>query len=551
MALESGALSLPMICENRLIPDLNHQLVGEHGYLGGFIETLANILDTGCAVAGDHVAVDSWEGRLTFKDVDQYSNALAITLAERFNIRRGDRVAILAEKSIAIVVVAVAVWKAGAIYMPIDVNNSPIRTRTILEATQPGLIISSERTLKRYEAVHSDIPSLAYEEILRLEPMTLSRSTLPVVQASDIAAIIHTSGSTGVPKGVMLSHGSMAAYFINHNVYLRYDVAACGMNNGPFHFDVSIQDTFLPLSFGSRVVFHQGSFIGPLLMKTIREKRVTHLVVMSSVLDIISQEPACIEDLRGGALKLLVTGGELCDPKLINRWKLALPELRILYGYGPTECNSLCTTHEIVEADIGRTKPYPIGRPFNGVGALLLDDQWREIQTPNVSGVLALAGPQLMAGYWGRPDLTSQVTRVINDRTYYVTGDYCFRDDNGDYHFVGRTDTEVKIRGHRINLNEVRYALLSEPNIRYAQVGAADVGASKHIYAFVYAGPDIQLFHQDILKSLSQKLPPYMLPTYIKIAKDLEMTTTDKVNERGIDTEMHRVIAETPDAYFI
>jgi len=515
------------------------------------METLAAILDTGRAVADDHIAIDSWEGQLTYKEVEQCSNALAIVLVERFNIHRGDRVAILAEKSIALIAAAVAIWKVGAIYMPIDVNNPPLRTRTILETTRPRLIISSERALERYDAGRGDIPSLSYEAITQLEPATLPRSRRWLVRSDDIATIIHTSGSTGVPKGVMLSHSSMAAYFTNHNDHLRFDVAACGMNNGPFHFDVSIQDTFLPLSFGSRVVFHQGSFIGPLLMRTIREKKVTHLVVMSSVLDVISQEPECIEELRGSSLKVLVTGGELCDPKLINKWKLTLPSLRILYGYGPTECNSLCLTHEIVDAEVGRTKPYPIGRPFKGVGVVLLDDQGREIKTANTTGILAVTGAQLMAGYWARPDLTERVTKEINGQTYYVTGDHCLRDDNNDYHFVGRIDTEVKIRGHRIDLNEVRYAVLSELNVRYAQVGTVKVGADSYIYVFAYGGPGVQLLHQDILKSLNQKLPSYMLPTYIKIAKDLEMTTTDKVNERSIDAEICRAIAMRPDVRFI
>lgn len=515
------------------------------------MKTLANILETGCAAGDGHIAIDSWDRALSFSELDQRSNAVAAALLRDFHLKRGERVAIVADKSVALVVAAVGIWKAGAIYMPVDINNSPGRTRTILDSTAPGVVISSERILKRDQAVLGNAPHLSYEALLQLEPEALAAADRPDVTPGDIATIIHTSGSTGAPKGAMLSHGSMVEYFKNHNGHLRFNSDTCGMNNGPFHFDVSIQDTFLPLSFGSRVVFHQGSFIGPLLMKTIRQKRVTHLVVMSSVLNVISQEPEYINDLRESALRCLVTGGELCDPKLINTWKLAIPDLRILYGYGPTECNSLCMNHEITAADLERTKPYPIGRPFSGVSAVLLDSEGHEIEAANVPGVLAIGGAQLMSGYWGRTDLTAKVMKTINGATYYVTGDHCYRDDTGDYHFVGRADTEVKIRGHRIDLNEIRYTILSEPSVRYAQVGTVEVNEHSHIYVFAHGVGGKQLLHQDLLNSLRRKLPPYMLPTYIKISKDLELTTTNKVNERVIDAEMRRTIGEHPDVRFI
>jgi len=513
------------------------------------MKTLSAILDHGLVAHPNAAALVHASRSTSFAELERWSNGIARHLRDELGVRAGDRVVVLAEKAPVIVPVAIAIWKAGAVYVPLDVNNPPERARHILQRIEPRVVVSSERRLAEAQELAPEVPRLSYERAQEL-PARSERAVVDVTGDSP-AIIIHTSGSTGYPKGAVLSHASVITYFENHNRFLRFGPESRGVCNGVFHFDVSIQDTFLPLYFGASVLFHADLFVSSVMLALLKRQRVTHLIAVSSVLELISRDQDALKRMAESELRTVVTGGEVCSPRLINNWLSTVPGLRVLYGYGPTECNSLCTTNEITQPELGRTSVYSIGKPFAGMRAVLLDDVGAVIEQPNTPGVLAMAGPQLMSGYFRDPEQTAQAFRTIDGERFYVTGDRCLRDEHGDYHFVGRSDSEVKIRGRRINLSEVRNALLAHAQVNYAAVGALELAGDTRIIAFVQVDEPSSFPEQELQRELERRVPSYMLPSNICLGAQVEKTSTDKVSDRKMIERARAHVIAAPDTRYI
>jgi amino acid adenylation domain-containing protein len=509
--------------------------------------SLAALLAAGVAKRPHEAAILNMQESYSFSELDQLSNAAACHLRETFGVRLGDRVLVLAHRALEIVPLAIAIWKAGAVYVPVDVASPPKRLEHILASIRPVLVVSGQQQLQQAGSSLAGLSTWSYEALTNLKGTPSNGPTWHAAGDDAPALIIHTSGSTGTPKGVVLSHDSVLTYLRNHNDVLGFDTGSRGINSGPFHFDVSIQDTFLPLYFAATVVFHGGLFVSAVMTSLIRNQRITHLIAVSSVLALISKDESRLATLRCSDLQVVVTGGEVCPPKLINRWLTAIPGIRVLYGYGPTEANSICTTHIISEPEIGRQEPYPIGLPFKGMKAILLDDNRGVIEGENKVGVLALSGPQLMLGYWRDPELTARVLLPWRGEAYYITGDRCFRDTHSRYHFAGRRDTEVKIRGYRINLNEVRNALLDSEQVCLALVTTIEGDGETRIAGFVNTASVADFDEAALRRDLAQRVPDYMCPWYLCVSDTLARTSTDKVDETLLIARMRELVATHPN----
>jgi D-alanine--poly(phosphoribitol) ligase subunit 1 len=509
------------------------------------MNTLGALLKYGVSNRANDVALKRGTVSLTFLELERLARALAIVMMRDYHVTAGDRVIVVGERRLEVVVAAIAIWKCGAVYVPIDPADTGARSASIIASTAPKLICASRRVLEvGYLPVIYE--RLSFEDITNIRKR--GESSVEFGGENEAAVLMHTSGSTGKPKGVILTHHNVISYFSSHNSFLGVSPGCCVLSNGPFHFDVSIQDTFLPLFFGARAFMHSGLYVSSYMIDLLITEGITHMIIISSVLALISNDAEKFDRLRESTVSTICVGGEPCDPKLISKWMKLIPNLRLQYGYGPTEFTCVCLGKEITKPSAKGTVLYPIGKPFAGVKAALIDRENGELlDGPGQSGILALSGPQLMKGYWNDAEETARCVREVGKDKYYITGDICRLNESLEYCFIGRDDGEVKINGRRIHLNEIRDALLSLPLVTFAMVDVKEE-SEKHIVAVFCVGGEIK--HDAIEAEVRKLLPEYMVPNYWCLARELPTTSTGKADERALAAEAFAALALRPQSKF-
>ncbi|GHG36544.1 amino acid adenylation domain-containing protein [Streptomyces hydrogenans] len=485
---------------------------------------LGDLVRTAAAAWPDRPALHDGRLGLTFAELERRATTLAAWLAGQ-GVGPGDRVAILAEKSALVPVLAVAIWKCGAVYVPLDGTAPVPRLRGLLGRLDPRVVLA----LDDREPVAENGRWVGRTELDGILSGP-AREWPTVPHGPDATAyIIFTSGSTGEPKGVEITVANLVAYFGNHNEVLRFTPESRVFSLSPFHFDVSIEDTLLPLSLGAFVHQFRGMHAGAVMRAVITRERITHLIAVSTLLTMITEGGKHVTRENFPRLEMVMTGAEVCDPGVINVWKDGLPEVRVINVYGPTEATIVCVAHEIERVDPERVASYPIGRPLRGVVARIMDDG-TEVHEPDRVGELWIGGEQVMRGYYGQPEETARRVVEVDGVRHYRTGDLCSYDENGDIVFRGRNDDEVKLAGRRIHLGEIRQTVLSCPGVERAAVALVQ-RLGHDVIALVVMAPDRAVV-ADVEKRLAELLPSYMLPTVVAWSPELSVSSTGKTDEK-------------------
>ncbi len=474
----------------------------------------------------DRPAVQDGRVSLTFAELESQARAFGAWLSQQ-GVGAGDRVAILAEKSAIMPVLAIGGWKCGAVYVPLDAAQPAPRLRNLLGRLQPRVVIALDDR-------EPPVAGLRWVGRTQLDAILAGPAPdRPAVtqRPEDAAYIIFTSGSTGQPKGVEISIASLVAYFGNHNEVLRFTPDSRVFSLSPFHFDVSIEDTLLPLSLGAFVHQFRGVHAGAIMRAIIMRERITHLIAVSTLLTMITEGGRHVTRENFPSLEMVMTGAEVCDPGVINVWKTSLPDVRVINVYGPTEATIVCTAHEIEQADPGRVSSYPIGRPLRGVAARIVVDGV-EVHEHGRVGELWIGGEQVMRGYFDQPEETARRVVEVDGVRYYRTGDMCSYDEDGNIVFHGRNDDEVKLAGRRIHLGEIRQLVLGCPGVERAAV--ALVPRHGHdVIALVVMAPEPAVV-ADVEKRLVDLLPNYMRPTLVAWSPELTVSSTGKTDENRL-----------------
>lgn len=498
----------------------------------------------------EKLAIKDDRSAYTFRELFIATTVLAGQLIEQ-GIRKGDRVMVIAEKCAEMAIIGGAIWKTGAVYVPVDPSNPSARAAALFQSIEPALLIAPKPQSIQFD-LPSDYPVIYYHEVADSvnKPMP-EYLPIPEVNDKDLAYIIHTSGSTGKPKGVMIDHGSVVDYFYNHNQVLRFTGDSYCLSNAPFYFDVSIEDTFLPLSVGAAVYQYRGLPFGSIIRNLLLKEKITHLIAVSTILAIITGEGHQIDDLRNSALEMIMTGAEVCDVKVINAWKTVLPNARVINVYGPTETTIVCTAYVIEKADHTRKDFYPIGKPLQGVLTLLVDDNGNVIKDTGLQGELLVGGRQVMRGYWKDADATAKVLVKLGKDLYYKTGDICYYDDGGDLVFCGRNDDEIKLFGKRIHLLEVKNTLLADTRISNVAISSVNVNERPVLAAVITS---YQIHTRDdlaaIKKHLQHQLPAYMVPEYLAVIPDPMLSPTGKNAEKQLLAILQEAIGKTTSEFY-
>ncbi len=527
---------------------------------------LQQLLAEAAARQPQRPAVASEGCLLTYQELDRLSNKVARALL-RLGVTPGDRVAVLTPKSAAAAIGVYGVLKAGACYVPLD-SKAPVERLSYVAADSgAAVIVADDVTMPQAAALAERVPrlrdvlvaglpgcpgrpeaALAPASGAAIMPWTAvaAESEEPLAEEraieTDLAYILYTSGSTGTPKGVMISHR-------NSLTFVEWAAAAAGLSEqdrvcspAPLHFDLSVFDVFATCRAGACLaVLPDGAATFPAsITKWLSQERISVWYSVPSVLTLL----ACYGSLRQSDLSRLRTvifAGEVFPPKHLARLMAELPRPRYLNWYGPTETN-VCTAFE-VPADGAGAGPAPIGKACANTEVFAVTSDGRRVSRPGEEGELYVRGPSLMRGYWGQQAKTSEVLvpnplRASGDELVYRTGDLVTLEPAGNYVYLGRRDSMVKIRGYRVELGDVEAALYRHPAIREAAVlPVSDELLGSRLRAVIIADAGSNLTREDALDHCRQWLPSYMVPDVVEFREALPRTSTGKVDRAGLALE--------------
>jgi len=477
------------------------------------VTTQALATPAASAVVDDHET-------LTYAELERRANQLAHWLRRR-GVRADDRVAVALERSASLVVALLAVLKAGAAYVPIDPGYPAARIAGMLEDSGATLVLAGQADFSPGAIdLRANWPEIARESAADPDVS---------VDPAQLAYVIFTSGSTGRPKGVAVPHEAI----VNHMAWMRREFPLGAedavLQKTPISFDASVWEFWAPLLAGARLVLARpgGHHDPAYLAEAVRTHRITTLQLVPSVLEFFLEEAA---KAPCPSLRRLFAGGEALHPSLRTRSHAVLPGVPLVNLYGPAEV-TIDATWDVCAA----TGPVTLGRPIANLEAHVLDARMCPVP-PGVVGELYLGGAGLARGYLGRPDLTAE--RFVPHPTQpgarlYRTGDRVRALPEGDLLYLGRADTQVKIRGHRVEPGEVEAVLATHPDVaRAAVVARADQAALRLVAYVVPQRPAAD--PAAIREWLRARLPEALVPAVIVPLDTLPLTPGGKLDRRAL-----------------
>jgi amino acid adenylation domain-containing protein len=516
-------------------------------------------------------AVESASHLLTYRDLDRRSNKLARLLL-RLGVGTGDRVGILAAKSADAVVGVYGALKAGACYVPLDAKAPSGRLSHIVRDSGTAVIVANEATRSRAAALADAVPqqttvielsvpgrgerddaSVTAQGAAVMPWAAVAReSEDPLAEEraieTDLAYILYTSGSTGTPKGVMISHR-------NSLTFVEWAAAAAGLSEqdrvcspAPLHFDLSVFDVFATCRAAAcMTVLPDGAATFPQsIAKWLAAERVSVWYSVPSVLVLLARYGS-LQRLDLSGLRTVIFAGEVFPPRHLARLMAELPHARYLNWYGPTETN-VCTAFEVPAGWADAGGPVPIGKACANTEVFAVTSEGRRAARAGETGELYVRGPSVMRGYWGQQARTAEALvrnplRPEYDELVYRTGDLVTLEPGGNYAYLGRRDSMVKIRGYRVELGEVEATLYRHPAIREAAVlPVADELLGTRLRAVVTQdGADNNLTCENVLDHCRQWLPSYMVPDIVEFRDGLPRTSTGKVDRAGLAAEPRKL----------
>jgi amino acid adenylation domain-containing protein len=485
----------------------------------------------------ESVAVEDHSGRLTYGALNQQANRLAHQL-RRLNVGPEVRVGICLQPSSRMIVAVLSVLKAGGAYVPLSPDDPPQRLQHLLRDAQLGVLLTESSLRQVLPRVQPDV--LYLDADWDLVAGNDDSNPVPVAEPENAAYVIYTSGSTGTPKGVVVQYGSLLNYLLWVKETLLSGDIDCVPAVTSLGFDASLKQILGPLLVGGTVSVVAGFAADPgKSFAHIASYRRVALNCVPSVWQKILEE---IEENPGLAPQNLVQlwlGGESCSPELIERSLKALPGLKISNLYGPTEA----TANAVHAENITPQRLY-IGKPIANTTAFVLDLNLQPVPVETM-GELWIGGRGVTRGYQNDPALTAE--RFIPNpfaeqpgERLYRTGDRVRWRADGNLEFMGRVDSQVKLRGNRIELGEIEAALRSYPQVAQAAVLVREENShGKYLAAYVAPRAAAQPTVPELRSYLQQCLPKYMLPSAFVILPSLPVTASGKLDRRSLPVPNH------------
>ena len=519
------------LCSSRCL--LPHNEIQTIARLNPAIEVQAtqyavqNLFDQQVARTPDTVALIEGDTTTSYRVLQEDANQLANYLIQ-IGVKPGGKIGICLARSTRFVTAVLAVLKAGAIYVPLDLDYPPDRLAFMSEDSETLVVLSDNLS-------HAHLPDGIARLILLDETsgdIAACDDTSPdiTITVDHPAYIMYTSGSTGVPKGILIPHKAIVRLVINPD-YVSLDATETILMLAPVSFDASTFELWGSLLNGGQLAIMTDNLSSlEQIGRAIHGHCVTTMFLTSGLFHQLADE-----DLQALApLKQLLFGGEVMSVPHVGKIMQAHPDCTLIHCYGPTENTTFSSCYTVKEEDLAH-QPLPIGRPINGTQMVIVGPDLH-LCPIGVAGELCLGGVGLAMGYLNRPTLTAEQFipdpfSAVPGARLYRSGDLARILPSGLIEFVGRIDHQVKIRGFRIELAEIEVELTRHAQVREAVVLARlDTPGSKRLAAYVVAEPNTTLTSEILKQFLTKTLPSYMIPLAFVVLDELPLTANGKVD---------------------
>ncbi len=485
--------------------------------------TIVDLFEAQVEKTPDKIAVVFENQQLSYRELNEKSNQLANYLLSLKTDTNNCLVGICVERSLEMVIGLVGILKAGSAYVPLDPDYPLLRLQFMLEDSSVPVLLSQKHLLERLPASTANVVCLdsGWEEIANYSAENPVRRS----RAENLAYVIYTSGSTGVPKGVMVTHKG----FYNLSIFQKklFDVKTEShiMQFASLSFDATCWELAMTIPHCAELHLSTADKLIPskTLITLLKERRISHITLPPSALTVLPQESL-------PHLQFLVVAGETCSSELVAKWSGGQ---KFMNAYGPTE-STVCATITKCQADSDLPS---IGKPIANTQIYILDEN--NNPTPlGIPGELCIASRGLALGYLNRPQLTAEkfIEIEIFDKRQriYKTGDLARWLPDGNLEFLGRMDTQVKLRGYRIELSEIEVTLIQHEAVKEAVVVIYNKGDNPSMPAYVTLAMPVEEIAGQLRTWLKTRLPEYMLPSSFTVLDKLPLTPNGKIDRKAL-----------------
>lgn len=501
----------------------------------------------------DRDAVCFSDQQLSYADLAWRTDQLAGVLGG-LGVRRRDRVGVLMNKCAEAAVAIHGAMKARAAYVPLDATapparlaaiardcgirhliSHPLRAATVRGVLACGAGIATVVGIDRSGLEDVDgVEAISWDEVAAA---TAARPDGPLIE-DDLAYIIYTSGSTGVPKGIMHTHRSGLHYarWVVHEYGLVADDRLT--NHAPLHFDMSTFDYFGASAAGATtVVVPEMCMMLPASYSQLleRERISVFFTVPFALAQLLHHGALDHRDLS--SLRRIVFGGDVSSTRDVRALMLALPHTGFSHMYGPAETNG-CMSYDIPSVPEASEVQIPIGRAATGMEVRVIAADGTPVG-PGEIGELLVRGPTVMQGYWGRADLDARAFRRRKVAAQFAEVEYCTGDlaallPDGNLRFCGRKDRQIKVRGYRVELDEVELVLEAHPMVREAAVFPVEGTDATRTIDAVVTRSSVELEGAALLEHVRTRLPAYAVPARIEFVESMPLSSTGKIDRLAL-----------------